>query len=134
MKPSPAVPSNVNKVRPADLKVIGAMGDSITVASLSKDFEDDMTKDIYPGNSYIIGGDGTLAEQITILREFNPNIVGLSHGTGYDNTVFNVAVGGRTSEDMPRQARDLIARMKQKGVRSFLLCKASKVQNGEMAQ
>ncbi|RCN46442.1 GDSL-like protein [Ancylostoma caninum] len=119
MKPSSTIPSDVNKVRPGDLKVIAAIGDSITVASLSKDFEDDMTRDIYPGNSYIIGGDGTLAEQISVgkvLREFNPNIVGLSHGTGYDNTVFNVAVGGRTSEDMPRQARDLIARMKQKGV------------------
>ncbi|EPB68872.1 hypothetical protein ANCCEY_12036 [Ancylostoma ceylanicum] len=142
MKPSPTVPSNVNKVRPADLKVIAALGDSITVknyptgtvvltkptsrkhrkffevASLSKDYEDDVTRDIYPGNSYIIGGDGTLEEQITVgkvLREFNPNLVGLSHGTGYNNTVFNVAVGGMTSEDMPRQARDLIKRMKKKG-------------------
>ncbi|EYB87739.1 hypothetical protein Y032_0258g454 [Ancylostoma ceylanicum] len=134
MKPSPTVPSNVNKVRPADLKVIAALGDSITVASLSKDYEDDVTRDIYPGNSYIIGGDGTLEEQITVgkvLREFNPNLVGLSHGTGYNNTVFNVAVGGMTSEDMPRQARDLIKRMKKKGVcwTAVLLCWIPNVQN-----
>uniref|UniRef100_A0A0K0DGF2 SGNH_hydro domain-containing protein n=1 Tax=Angiostrongylus cantonensis TaxID=6313 RepID=A0A0K0DGF2_ANGCA len=52
-----------------------------------------------------------------ILRIFNPGIIGMSHGIGYDNTVFNVAVSGRTSMDIPRQAEELIHRMKAKGVR-----------------
>ncbi|KAK6755494.1 hypothetical protein RB195_014081 [Necator americanus] len=119
MKPSVEIPDDVNKVRPADLKVIAAMGDSIMVASLSKNFEDDTSRNIYLGNSFVIGGDGTLAEQITvgkIVREFNRELVGLSHGAGYDNAGFNVAVGGMTSEDMPRQAKDLIERMKRDGV------------------
>ena len=29
--PSKSAPTNVNKVRPADIKVLGALGDSITV-------------------------------------------------------------------------------------------------------
>ncbi|KAK6009479.1 hypothetical protein OSTOST_25585, partial [Ostertagia ostertagi] len=49
-----------------------------------------------------------------ILREFNSAIVGASHGEGYDNTEFNVGVSGRTSLDMPRQAQDLIDRMRNK--------------------
>uniref|UniRef100_A0A0K0D7F5 Triacylglycerol lipase n=1 Tax=Angiostrongylus cantonensis TaxID=6313 RepID=A0A0K0D7F5_ANGCA len=31
MKPSKTIPSNVNAVRPADIKVVMALGDSITV-------------------------------------------------------------------------------------------------------
>ncbi|KHJ98408.1 hypothetical protein OESDEN_01616 [Oesophagostomum dentatum] len=122
MKPSSSVPADVNKVRPADIKAIAAMGDSITVASLSKNYEDEREWEIYPGNSYAMGGDGPLKQQIStgkILREFNSKLVGLSHGKGYDDTVFNVAVGGMTSEDLPRQARELISRMKSKKVREL---------------
>ncbi|CAJ0589785.1 unnamed protein product [Cylicocyclus nassatus] len=119
MKPSLKIPENVNKVRPADRKVIAAMGNSITVAARSKNFEEEHDWSLYPGNSYISGGDGSLQEQITIgkvLREFNHEILGLSYGIDYKNTGFNVAVSGMTSEDIPRQASDLITRLKQKGI------------------
>ncbi|CAJ0590498.1 unnamed protein product [Cylicocyclus nassatus] len=120
MKPSPEIPKNVNKLRPADIKVIAAMGDSITIALRSKNFEGQSSAKVYPGNSYIIGGDGTLRDQITVgkvLREFNQNLVGLSHGIDYgNNSGFNVAVGGMTSKDLPRQAAVLIKRMEQAGV------------------
>ncbi|VDM64608.1 unnamed protein product [Angiostrongylus costaricensis] len=127
MKPSAKTPDDVNQVRPADINVIAAMGDSITasfiiclkVAELSRNYDDDLYN-VYPGNSYVIGGDETLEKHISvanILRVFNPSIVGMSHGTGYDNTVFNVAVSGRTSMDIPRQAEELIHRMKARGVR-----------------
>ncbi|KJH48552.1 GDSL-like protein [Dictyocaulus viviparus] len=119
MKPSPTIPDDVNRVRPADIKVIGAMGDSITLALESINYDDD-PYDVYPGNSYITGGDGTLKEHITvanILRLFNPNIIGMSYGSGKnDNSSFNVAVVGQTSIDIPRQARDLIQRMRTRGV------------------
>ncbi|KAK6046662.1 hypothetical protein COOONC_15833, partial [Cooperia oncophora] len=85
----------------------------------STNFQDD-TSQVYPGNSFAIGGDETLREHITlanIFREFNPSIVGASHGDNYDNNSFNVAISGRTSSDMPRQAQDLIDRMKNKGIR-----------------
>lgn len=41
----------------------------------------------------------------------------MSRGTGSENTGFNVAVSGMTSLDIPRQAQDLVDRMKKKGVR-----------------
>ncbi|RCN31723.1 hypothetical protein ANCCAN_22487 [Ancylostoma caninum] len=34
MKPSKTVPTNVNSVRPADIKVVMALGDSLTVCFL----------------------------------------------------------------------------------------------------
>ncbi|VDM54047.1 unnamed protein product, partial [Angiostrongylus costaricensis] len=117
MKPSAKTPDDVNQVRPADINVIAAMGDSITASFINYD---DDPYNVYPGNSYVIGGDETLEKHISvanILRVFNPSIVGMSHGTGYDNTVFNVAVSGRTSMDIPRQAEELIHRMKARGVR-----------------
>ena len=33
MRPSATVPTSVNAVRPADIKVVGALGDSLTVGS-----------------------------------------------------------------------------------------------------
>lgn len=118
MKPSATPPSDVNKVRPADIKVVAAMGDSITVGAYSTNYLDD-TEMIFPGNSFSIGGDESLKEHITlpnILRKFNPSLVGMSRGTGSENTGFNVAVSGMTSLDIPRQAQDLVDRMKKKGV------------------
>ncbi|CAJ0589784.1 unnamed protein product [Cylicocyclus nassatus] len=119
IRPSLTIPTNVNQVRPADIKVVAAMGDSITAATYSKNFEEEHRKTVYPGNSYISGGDGTLQDQITvgkILRELNHGIMGLSQGEGYKNTGFNVAISGRTSEDLPRQASELVSRMRQQGV------------------
>ncbi|KAE9413960.1 hypothetical protein Angca_010056, partial [Angiostrongylus cantonensis] len=116
MKPSAKTPDDVNQVRPADINVIAAMGDSITASFIN--YHDDPYL-LYPGNSYVTGGDETLEKHISvtnILRIFNPGIIGMSHGIGYDNTVFNVAVSGRTSMDIPRQAEELIHRMKAKGV------------------
>ncbi|WKY11592.1 hypothetical protein Q1695_003289 [Nippostrongylus brasiliensis] len=118
MKPSPSVPTDVNRVRPADIKVIAAMGDSIMVGSWAPNYVDDKSI-IVPGNSFAIGGDQTLKEHITlanVMREFNPSLIGASHGYGYDNTEFNVAFSGMTSLDMPRQAKELIKRMKKRKV------------------
>ncbi|KAJ1358518.1 hypothetical protein KIN20_016962 [Parelaphostrongylus tenuis] len=119
MKPSDKTPEDVNKVRPADINVIAAMGDSFTTAARARNYVED-PHNVYPGNSYFIGGDETLEKHITvanILRAFNPRIVGMSHGSGYGGAGFNVAVNGRTSRDIPNQAEELIRRMKAKGVR-----------------
>uniref|UniRef100_A0A7I5ECB2 SGNH_hydro domain-containing protein n=1 Tax=Haemonchus contortus TaxID=6289 RepID=A0A7I5ECB2_HAECO len=118
MKPSATVPVDVNKVRPADIRIIGAMGDSIMVGAWSNNFEDDKSN-LFPGNSFAIGGDESLSNHITlanILHEFNPDMAGASYGEGYDNTGFNVGVSGETSLDLPRQARNLIKRMRSSGV------------------
>ncbi|PIO57376.1 hypothetical protein TELCIR_21217, partial [Teladorsagia circumcincta] len=49
-----------------------------------------------------------------ILRKFNSAIVGASRGEGLYNTELNVAVSGRTSLDLPRQALDLIDRIRNR--------------------
>ena len=48
-----------------------------------------------------------------ILKQVNPNLHGLSHGTGESERGFNVAVGGMTCEDLPRQAAELVYKIKQ---------------------
>uniref|UniRef100_A0A0K0DEI3 ANF_receptor domain-containing protein n=1 Tax=Angiostrongylus cantonensis TaxID=6313 RepID=A0A0K0DEI3_ANGCA len=79
MKPSAKTPDDVNQVRPADINVIAAMGDSITasfmfslVASLSRNYHDDPYL-LYPGNSYVTGGDETLEKHISVTSECPPN-------------------------------------------------------------
>ncbi|KJH42944.1 GDSL-like protein [Dictyocaulus viviparus] len=115
LKPSATIPDDVNKVRPADIKAIAAIGDSFIVAARSTNFLDD-PPDIFPGNSFISGGDETVEEHITvakILRIFNPTVMGVSHGAGYGNMGFNVATGGATCKDVIVQAKELIRRMKE---------------------
>ncbi|WKY11596.1 hypothetical protein Q1695_003290 [Nippostrongylus brasiliensis] len=118
MKPSATVPNDVNSVRPADIKVIAAMGDSIMAGYLAKNYDDDK-EDVFPGNSFAMGADQSLEEHITlanVLRKFNPSLIGASHGSGYETAEFNVAINGKTSLDMPTQAAELVSRMYQKHV------------------
>ncbi|XP_053315060.1 phospholipase B1, membrane-associated [Spea bombifrons] len=114
--PSPQIPTSVHKLRPADIKVVAALGDSLTAAfganatSLA-DFANE-----WRGISWSIGGDGTLETHTTIpniLKKFNPNIKGFSTGIGKENSMFNVAVGGAKAENMPAQARRLVDSMKE---------------------
>ncbi|KAF8371478.1 hypothetical protein PRIPAC_77907 [Pristionchus pacificus] len=108
---------DVNRVRPADIGYIAALGDSITSGTLAYDRPDEfscLTWD-HPGNSFAMGGDGTLETHLTlpnILRYLNPALIGFSKGMGKDmeNTVLNVAYPGKWSDDMPRQARVLVER------------------------
>uniref|UniRef100_A0A3B3BC42 Si:dkey-177p2.18 n=1 Tax=Oryzias melastigma TaxID=30732 RepID=A0A3B3BC42_ORYME len=93
MKPSPSVPSS-EFVKAADLRVIAALGDSLTS----------------------IGGYGTFQDVITlaIIKLFNPNLLGASPGktvhgmqTHVTDTGFNLAVTGHNT-NLPGQTRHLI--------------------------
>ncbi|EPQ13071.1 Phospholipase B1, membrane-associated [Myotis brandtii] len=67
------------------------------------------------GLSWSAGGDGVLETHTTlpnILKKFNPQILGFSTGTQEETAGLNVAVEGASARDMPAQARDLVARMK----------------------
>ncbi|KAK6755731.1 hypothetical protein RB195_014240 [Necator americanus] len=154
MKPSAEVPQDANHVRPADIRHIGAMGDSFAVSSdivniggrngwlaflrrssvltkgllsrverslpiglHSTNYDGEMA-DIFPGNSFFTGADESLSQHVTIaniLRELNPQIGGVSYGKGSAKASFNVAVPWTNSEDLPRQAEDLVNRIKMKG-------------------
>jgi phospholipase B1 len=65
-----------------------------------------------------VGGDGTVQSVLTlgnILRQYNPDIKGLSTGTGgvdSDGAHLNLAVTGAIVQDMEAQANNFISRAK----------------------
>ncbi|KAE8600276.1 hypothetical protein XENTR_v10013167 [Xenopus tropicalis] len=120
--PSSQVPTSVHKLRPADIKVVAALGDSLTAAFGAKSTSMAELGTEYRGVSWSIGGDGTLEECTTlpnILKKFNPNIKGFSTGVDRENAMFNVAVGGAKAEDMTSQATNLVNKMKESTVINF---------------
>ncbi|XP_012862289.2 phospholipase B1, membrane-associated-like [Echinops telfairi] len=118
--PSPSPPTSVHALRPADVQVVAALGDSLTagngIATKPDDLLDVTTQ--YRGLSYSSGGDGSLHNVTTlpnILREFNPNLIGYAVGTGdanNTNAFLNQAVPGAKAEDLVDQAHALVQRMK----------------------
>ncbi|MCJ8736485.1 hypothetical protein PDJAM_G00013010 [Pangasius djambal] len=118
--PSPSVPTSVHFLRPADVNVVAALGDSITagngVGASQNNLLGVLTE--YRGLSWSIGGNGDLSTVTTlanILRKFNPSLTGFSTGTGKATTTqafLNQAVAGAKSKDLPSQAQALITRMK----------------------
>ncbi|PIO72617.1 hypothetical protein TELCIR_05447 [Teladorsagia circumcincta] len=115
MKPSKKIPTNVNSVRPADIKVVMALGDSLTAAN-GAGAEDPLGVVLqYRGLAFQAGGDKTLDEHATIpniLRKYNPNLFGYSNGIGSPNVwevaKLNVAMPGAEAKDLPGQAQQLV--------------------------
>ncbi|MCI4382273.1 hypothetical protein PGIGA_G00013030 [Pangasianodon gigas] len=120
ISPSPSVPTSVHLLRPADIKVVAALGDSLTAGYGAGSGQNDLLGVLteYRGLSWSIGGNGDLSTVTTlanILRKFNPSLTGFSTGTGKATTTqafLNQAVGGAKSKDLPSQAQALISRMK----------------------
>ncbi|EPB71748.1 GDSL-like protein [Ancylostoma ceylanicum] len=116
MRPSKTVPTNVNSVRPADIKLVMALGDSLTAAN-GAGAEDAVAVFLqYRGLAFQAGGDGTLDNHITIpniLKKYNPKLFGYSVGIGSPNvweiSYLNVAVPGAIAADLPGQARTLVS-------------------------
>ncbi|XP_078145747.1 phospholipase B1, membrane-associated [Centroberyx gerrardi] len=118
MSPSASVPTSVEYVKAADIKVIAALGDSLTTAIgangstiLSVPFE-------YRHVSWSIGGYGTYRDVITlanIFKLFNPSLLGpapIMTMSGYPTTVndtgFNFAVTGHNTLNVSDQIRHMI--------------------------
>ncbi|NXH34815.1 PLB1 Phospholipase, partial [Myiagra hebetior] len=117
--PSSRVPTSVHELRPADIKAIGALGDSLTTAVGAK--VPDLQTD-WKGVSWSIGGDETLEFQATlpnILKKFNPNLFGFSTGSSKETAGFNVAERNATARDMPAQARALVELMRSSSKINF---------------
>ncbi|XP_026116893.1 phospholipase B1, membrane-associated-like [Carassius auratus] len=123
--PSPSIPTSVHALRPADIKVVAAMGDSLTAANGVGAAQNNLLGVLtqYRGLSWSIGGDENLTTITTlpnILREFNPSLTGYSLGKGSENSersFLNQAVPGAKSDDMVTQAHAVIKRMKDdKGI------------------
>ncbi|KAM9420855.1 phospholipase B1, membrane-associated-like isoform 2-T3 [Salvelinus alpinus] len=120
--PSNSPPTSVHALRPGDIKVVAAVGDSLTagngVGSGSSVINLLDVRTQYRGLSYSVGGDENLTTVTTlpnILREFNPSLTGYSVGKGKEDTTqafLNQAVAGERAKDIPDQVRALVARMK----------------------
>ncbi|NXT46120.1 PLB1 Phospholipase, partial [Pluvianellus socialis] len=118
--PSDTVPVSVHNLKPADIRVIAALGDSITAgngaASKPHDVLDVLTQ--YRGVSWSVGGNENISTVTTlanILREFNKLLIGYSLGTGKEtteNAALNQAVAGNRAEHVPAQVRRLVDLMK----------------------
>ncbi|XP_058832471.1 phospholipase B1, membrane-associated-like [Topomyia yanbarensis] len=112
------VPKSVHKLRPGDINVIAAMGDSLTAASGAASIS---FVDLYMENrglAWSIGGQWNWRNVTTlpnILKEFNPKLIGYSLGDSYPfhrETQFNMAEIGAVSYDMPFMARSLVKRIR----------------------
>ncbi|XP_029352949.1 phospholipase B1, membrane-associated-like [Echeneis naucrates] len=120
LSPSDSTPTSVHELRPGDVKVVAAVGDSLTagngIASSPSNILDVLRQ--YRGLSWSIGGEENLTTVTTlpnILKYFNHNLTGYSVGTGKEHTpeaFLNQAVAGAKSKDLPSQVRALVARMK----------------------
>jgi phospholipase B1 len=119
LPPSNPVPTSVHMLRPGDIKVIGAIGDSLTAANGAGATTVLGLITEFRGLSWCMGGQTLdVDKSITlpnILRKYNPSLIGYSTGSGTQssaNAKLNVAYPGKTSHDMLEQAQLLISRMK----------------------
>ncbi|XP_060907759.1 phospholipase B1, membrane-associated-like isoform X1 [Labrus mixtus] len=125
--PSPSIPATVHELRPGDIKVVAAVGDSLTAGNGIPTSPNNILGVLqqYRGLSWSIGGDENLTSVTTlpnILRYFNQNLTGYSLGIGKQNTPqasLNQAVTGAKSKDIPEQVRALVARMKNDSTINF---------------
>ncbi|XP_030299017.1 phospholipase B1, membrane-associated isoform X2 [Sparus aurata] len=120
--PSNSVPTSAHRIRPADIKVVAALGDSLTAGFGAKAKSLLQLRTEYRGVSWSIGGDQNLETVTTlpnILKKFNPNVKGWSKGQGTTNAGFNVAVSGAKISGIPGQVRRLIDNMKKDATVDF---------------
>ncbi|XP_048047269.1 phospholipase B1, membrane-associated isoform X1 [Megalobrama amblycephala] len=113
--PSDTTPTSVHRLRPADIKVVASLGDSITAGFGAKAENILQLADEERGVSWSIGGDDTLETVTTlpnILKKFNPSVFGFSKGKSKRPNGFNMAVSGAKANNIPAQVRDLITALK----------------------
>ncbi|KAF8361312.1 hypothetical protein PRIPAC_88235 [Pristionchus pacificus] len=117
MEPSPGGPKDVHHLRPSDIRVVAAIGDSLTAGreALTNATIDFGTE--YRGIAFDAGADESLTTRTTIpniLSRFSSSIIGGSHGTrkgriaidrGDPSSDFNVAISGSFSSDLMDQKR-----------------------------
>ncbi|KAM4690558.1 phospholipase B1, membrane-associated-like [Rhinophrynus dorsalis] len=118
MSPSAEVPTTVDRVKPADVKIVAALGDSLTAGIAANATNVLEIPNEYRQLSWCIGGYGNLSDVITlpnILKLFNPDIVGFAkrrtvsyRPASLEDTGLNLAVTGANSFLLPHQTRRLI--------------------------
>lgn len=118
-------PSSVHRLRPGDIDVIGALGDSLIAGNGALEEWALGTMIEYRGVSWCAGGQGNWRQYLTlpnILKEFNKNLTGFSTGTGEflsTHSQLNVAFPVSADADALRQAKILVNKMKKDGRINF---------------
>ncbi|XP_075470727.1 phospholipase B1, membrane-associated-like [Ascaphus truei] len=118
MSPSAQVPITADRVKPADVKIVASLGDSLTTAIGANATNVLEIPNEYRQFSWSIGGYGNLSDVITlpnILKLFNPHVAGFAKRTTVsfrpaplESTGLNLAVTGANTYVLPQQARRLI--------------------------
>ncbi|XP_043603666.1 phospholipase B1, membrane-associated-like [Bombus pyrosoma] len=115
---SSKVPESVHRLKPGDIDVIAAMGDSVTIGAGATSIYTYEVNIEDRGIVGSIGGQGTWRQYLTlpnILKEFNPKLVGYSLGDAISTdpvAQLNVAESGAMSKDMTFMATYLVNKMK----------------------
>ncbi|XP_026479976.1 phospholipase B1, membrane-associated-like [Ctenocephalides felis] len=110
-------PKSVHKLKPGDIDVIGAIGDSLTAGNGGAATNIFQVFTENRGISWSIGGQGTWREYLTLpnmLKEYNPKLFGYSLAdsfTFHKESQFNVAEAGAMSRDTPYMAKMLVKRI-----------------------
>lgn len=115
---SSVTPTSVHSLRPADIRVVGSLGDSLTAGNGISATNIFAVLVQNRGLSWSGGGQGTFETTVTmpnVLKKFNPNLYGYATGDGDEDSsrsYFNVAITGSTSSELESQARKLINRIR----------------------
>lgn len=118
IKPIGEKPTSVHKLKPGDINVVAAFGDSITAGNGAD--ADNLLEVILNarGHSWSIGGMETLEKLLTIpnvLKKFNPNLKGYSTDFSDEDDPeagMNVARMGARATHLPNQADKMIERLR----------------------
>ncbi|XP_033736180.1 phospholipase B1, membrane-associated-like [Pecten maximus] len=117
LEPIPPATS-VNNLTPADIKVVAALGDSITAGTGINAVTPIGLLTQWRGLSWSVGGEKNFEEEITIpniIKKYNPDVKGFSVGKGgvnSRNAKLNVADPGAVSDEMRGEAEDLVERIR----------------------
>lgn len=111
-------PRHISRLRPGDIDILAAMGDSVTAGNsiISENFFDVFTE--CRGFSFTGGGSDTWRTALTlpnILKLYNPRLYGYAWTHSLvaikEQSVFNIAEPMVTLRDLPYQAEVLIERL-----------------------
>lgn len=116
--PSPSEPTSVHALRPSDVNIVAAIGDSLTAANGALAATPLGLLTEYRGRAFAMGGDKDLSSVVTmpnILRTHTDDLHGHSSGKGKQGSTqakLNYAVPGSTAKDLNAQALKLVDAMR----------------------
>ncbi|XP_067940985.1 phospholipase B1, membrane-associated-like [Watersipora subatra] len=117
--------TSVHRLRPEDIDVVAAIGDSITAGCGSNALAAPGILREWRGLSWSIGGDKSIDEGVftipNMLKKFNPKVKGFSTGTipVFSQGIFtkkaglNMAVSGAKAGNILTQAKNLVKKMSE---------------------